>query len=329
MNVDRRSVFALGLAGAAAVTAPGSAMAQEATPPEAPGIDLPGAPGWHRFSFGDSVVTTILDGMRPGDGPYPTFGADQSQEAVAALMQRNLLPPNRFVNTFTPVLVKRGQEVMLIDTGFGEGGRENGFGHLRQRMQLAGMKPEGVTLVILTHMHGDHIGGLLEGGQPAFPKATYVFGREELEFWTAPERAGEGERIAGNAQAVMKNVAPLRDRAALVADGDQVAPGLTAIEAPGHTPGHLIFRLDAGDKALMFTADTANHFVASLQKPDWQVGFDIDKPQAAATRRKVFDMIAAERLPFIGYHMPFPAVGFVEKFEDGYRYVPETYQFEA
>lgn len=329
MDIDRRSLFALGLAGTAAMTAPAAAQGEAAPEGSAQGLDLPGAPGWHRFSLGDSVVTTILDGMRPGDGPYPTFGADQSQQAVAALMEKNFLPPNRFVNTFAPVLVKRAQEVMLIDTGFGEGGRENGFGHLRQRMQLAGMKPEDVTLVILTHMHGDHIGGLFELGQPAFPNATYVFGRKELDYWTAPERAGDGERIAGNAKGVMKNVAPLRDRAALVADGDQVAPGLTAIEAPGHTPGHLIFRLDAGAKSLIFTADTANHFVASLQKPDWQVGFDIDKEQAARTRRKVFDMIAAERLPFIGYHMPFPAVGFVEKYEDGYRYIPETYQFEA
>jgi len=98
--------------------------------------------------------------------------------------------------------------------------------------------------------------------------------------------------------------------------------------AYGHTPGHLIFIMESGGKTLVLTADTANHYVASLQRPDWHVSFDTDKEMGAATRRRVFDMIATDRLPFIGYHMPFPSVGFVEKIDTGYRYIPETYQFD-
>jgi glyoxylase-like metal-dependent hydrolase (beta-lactamase superfamily II) len=105
-------------------------------------------------------------------------------------------------------------------------------------------------------------------------------------------------------------------------------PGITGMAAFGHSPGHMIYRLESGGRGLVITADTANHFVLSLQRPDWEVRFDMDKAAAAATRKTVFDMIATERLPFIGYHMPFPSVGFVEKLDTGYRWVQETYQLD-
>ncbi|MCO6049067.1 MBL fold metallo-hydrolase [Mesorhizobium sp. RP14(2022)] len=336
--VDRRTAMKMG-AGAVAVAGLSSVSAQAQTTqaqttqiPAASGENsvtqpiLPGSPGFHQFKFGEWEITAVLDGLRPGEGPHPTFGANQPAEVVEALMEKNFLPPRQMVNGFTPVLIRTGSEMILFDTGMGPGGRENNLGLLRARMGQAGFSPESVTLVVITHMHGDHIGGLMEGEAPAFPNASYVFGQKEWDFWTADERL-EGP-TQGNAQAVRKNVMPLRERAVFVSEGNGVAPGITAIEAFGHTPGHLIFRLESGGKTLMLTADTANHYVASLQKPDWEVRFDMDKAQAAATRKKVFGQIADERLPFIGYHMPFPALGYVERFEDGFRFMPETYQME-
>src|SRR5690606_34629480 len=110
--------------------------------------------------------------------------------------------------------------------------------------------------------------------------------------------------------------------------GGEVVPGIGARAAFGHTPGHMIYRLESDGKPLILTADTANHYVLSLQRPDWEVRFDMDKAAAAATRKKVFDMIATDRLAFVGYHMPFPAVGFAEKGAEGYRFVPASYQFD-
>jgi glyoxylase-like metal-dependent hydrolase (beta-lactamase superfamily II) len=284
-------------------------------------------PKWRRFKLGDATVTIVLDGLRPGDGPHPTFGADQGAEAVAELMRANFLPEKRFVNGFLPVLVETGDRLVLFDTGMGPMGRANGMGRLRERMGEAGYRPEDVDLVVLTHLHGDHIGGMMEASGPAFPNAKLALGRAEYDWWTSDE-ARNGAKKDG-AALVAKNVAPLAGEATFLEQGDEVAPGIVAHEAFGHTQGHMIFELRFGDRTLWHLADTANHYVASLQRPDWRVAFDHVPEQATATRKRVFGMIAEKREPFVGYHMPFPGVGFAEKAGEGFRFVPLTYQFDV
>jgi glyoxylase-like metal-dependent hydrolase (beta-lactamase superfamily II) len=127
---------------------------------------------------------------------------------------------------------------------------------------------------------------------------------------------------------VLANVVPFAEKMTFLKDGDQIVSGMTAMLAPGHTPGHLVFHLESDGKQLVMTGDTANHYILSVGRPDWEVRFDVDKTQAAKTRRRIFDMIAADRIPFLGFHMPFPAVGFVEKQPEGFRYIPKTYQFD-
>ncbi|MEQ1955376.1 MBL fold metallo-hydrolase [Mesorhizobium sp. CN2-181] len=323
IDIDRRTALKLGAVGASALLFP--QIMVRAASAAAPKADV-GNAGFNRFALGDFEVTTILDGLRPGEGPFPIFGENQTAEAVAELMRENLLPSDRFVNGFTPVLVNTGSELILFDTGLGAGARANGMGQLPSRLHASGYRPEDVSVVVITHMHGDHIGGLMENGAPTFANARYVMGKTEFDFWTAPERmAGPTE---GNAKAVAANVKPLAEKTIFVDDGGEVVSGIRAMGAPGHTPGHLIFTVESSGRKLVLTADTANHYVASLQQPDWHVRFDADKTQGAASRRKVFDMIATDRLPFIGYHMPFPAVGYVEKTGTGYRYIPETYQLD-
>jgi glyoxylase-like metal-dependent hydrolase (beta-lactamase superfamily II) len=279
-----------------------------------------------RFKLGDFEITTLRDGVRAADGPHPTFGANQPPETVHALLRENNLPETRFANGFTPTLVNTGSELILFDTGLGAGARENGLGKTAAALKTAGYSPEQVNVVVLTHFHPDHFGGLMENGAPAFANARYVMGETEFNFWTAPERmSGPTEKLAKTIEGMIK---PLAEKATFIKDGGAVVSGITGMAAPGHTPGHMIFSIESGGKRVVLTADTANHFVVSLQRPDWEVAFDADKAVAAQTRKQVFDMIAADKLPFIGYHMPWPSVGFVEKMGEGYRYIPNSYQVE-
>lgn len=272
-------------------------------------------PDHMRFKHGDFEVTTIFDGAIQLGGPHPIFGQDQFEEDVAELMDANGMPSDKMEIGFTTTVVNTGKELILFDTG-NDGTQRPTAGKTRAHMAKAGYAPEDVDIVVLTHFHGDHIGGLMVNGEPAFPNARYVTTATEYDHWTGTDNA-----------LVQSNVVPLADKMTFLDDGQDVVSGVTAMAANGHTPGHTVYHIESGDKRLLVTSDTANHFIASLERPDWHVRFDMDKEAAAATRKKVFGMLAADGIPFIGYHMPYPAVGYVaENGEGGFRYTPASYQ---
>ncbi len=325
-STNRRTAIKLGFAGAAAALSTPGIMVRSAAA-DSHGSDIAMSDtGINGFRLGEFEVASVNDGGLAFPDPQSIFGTDQSKEDVEALLDKNFLPKDKMVISFAPTIVKTPSDTVLFDTGNGAGRREAGAGKLLARLSDAGISAEDVTVVVITHMHPDHIGGLMEDGKPAFANARYVTGQAEYEFWTDEKRMSSPTE--GLAKLVAANVKPLADKMSFIDDGGEVVSGISAMAAFGHTPGHMIYRLESGGRQMAITADTANHYILSLQNPDWEVRFDAIKDMAAQTRRKVYGMLAAERIPSIGYHMPFPSVGYVEPLGTGFRWVPETYQFD-
>ncbi|MBO6757829.1 MAG: MBL fold metallo-hydrolase [Roseibium sp.] len=315
IDITRRTAL-LGAAGAAVGAGLVHSGAAHAAADKQSGTGMPFA----RYNVGDFEVTTLLDGAVTVGEPQKTFGMNVDAATFAASSSDNFIPADTFKAFFTPTVVNTGSELVLFDTGVGEGGRP-ARGNMRAALEGAGYTPEQVDVVVLTHMHPDHIGGLMEAGGPAFPNARYVTGSAEYNFWS-----GMDPEANGVTKLVAKNVTPFADKMSFLDDGGSVVSGISAMGAFGHTPGHMTYLLESGGQRLLLAADLANHYVWSLAHPDWEVRFDMDKGAAAAARRKVLGMLASERIPFVGYHMPFPSAGYVATSGDGFRYVAASYQ---
>ena len=301
-NMSRRAM----LAGAAAMPIVGAF----------PSSSLAGAPMlgtknalFNRIALGDFEVTTILAATSSFKNPQNIFGLNATQEAFEAASAAANIPTDKVQFFFTPTVVNTGSELILFDTGLSAKGTTAALAE-------AGYSPDQIDTVVITHMHGDHIGGLTtKDGTPTYRNARYLTGATEFDAWGK----------TGN-KTFEKKMRPLAEKTTFIKGGDAVASGITGMDAFGHTGGHMTFMLESGGKQVLLGADFANHYVWSLAYPDWQVKFDQDKELAAKTRRDILAMLTADKMAMIGYHMPWPALGYVESREDGYRYVPQSYQ---
>jgi glyoxylase-like metal-dependent hydrolase (beta-lactamase superfamily II) len=184
----------------------------------------------------------------------------------------------------------------------------------------AGYQPEQIDFVAFTHCHPDHIGGLIEASQPAFPNARYVFGRLEFDYWKKGDNISDMRQPTR--QLFTEVALPFAEKATFIEPGDDVVAGIRAVAAHGHSIGHLAYHVESDGKRLLIWGDVTSHAILSLQKPEWRVGPDDDKAMAIETRKRILDMVSTEQITAVGFHMPFPCVGFVDKTSDGFRWVP-------
>jgi glyoxylase-like metal-dependent hydrolase (beta-lactamase superfamily II) len=293
----------------AAAALPVAALAPAPLRAGAPFQGTSAPPPFFRFRLGAFEVTTLLADSLVADKQHENFGVNVSAEEFARVSAEARIPADRARFYFTPTLVNTGAELVLFDTGLDAAG-------ITAALQAAGHTPDQVDAVVITHMHPDHIGGLAGEAGATFANARLITGSVEHNFWTA-----------NPSEAFTRAVVPLNDRFTFVDDADTAAPGLTAMATFGHSPGHMAWMVESEGQHLLLTADLANHYVWSLGYPDWEVRFDADKAAAAAQRRKVLGMLAADGVPMVGYHMPFPGLGYVETRGDGFRFQPASYQF--
>ena len=303
--VSRRSLLALGAGLGASTMLGGSALAR------APKLGTQ-TPYWHRFMLGDAEVTVVSDGPLPLGDPSGTFTGVPKEE-VKKMLTDNFLPPDNVVLEQNSPIVNTGDKLILFDTGMGT---SKAFGPTTGRQQKsmaeAGIKPGDIDAVVLSHAHIDHIGGIVgEDGKSLFPNAQFYIAQSDFDFWTDEGKLGSA--LKDFVVHARKNLLPVRDRLVFFKDGQEFLPGVQAIAAPGHTVGHTIFMVTSAGKSFAFLGDLSHHPVLLLEKPRMEFSYDTDPKQAAATRVRLLDMLAANKIPVMSYHFAWPGYGHVAK----------------
>lgn len=296
-------------------------MLRRARAQSAPASTQPQAPGFYRFKVGSFTATTIHDGFgtRPVDGLILNKPLSEVQDVLRAAF----LPTDTLRIPFTVTFIDTGRDLIAFDTGNGVTQIPTA-GKLWDNMALAGLDPARVTHVIMSHFHGDHIGGLLDAsGSAKYPQAAIFVPETEWRFWTdASNETRSPELQRGTFANTVRRFAPYKDRVQPLADGAEAVPGIRAVAAYGHTPGHTAYHITDGPAEMMYLADTTNRPSPLAEHPDYHPLFDFDADMAEASRRRMFDRVATDRIAVTGYHFPFPAYGHMERTQAGYHFTP-------
>ena len=316
---NRRDVL---LGAAALATAPGVLAAQQPAPQGAAPA-APPAPRFHRMTVGSLPVAIVQDGSNRRPDATQGFIPGVSAEAVSAALAAAGTPGPALDNPYNQTVVQTRAGLVLIDTGFGQGAPP-GTGQMPAAIRAAGFDPAAISVVVVSHFHGDHVGGLLApDGTAAFPNAAIKVPEAEWVFWNdagEESRASEA-RKPGFANA-RRRFAPYAEKVERFRPGTEVAPSVTAVDTRGHSPGHTSFLVSDGNAQCLVIGDAITTPALFMANPEWYPTFDMDPAQAVDTRKRLLERAAAERMPVIGYHFPFPTTGRVERAGTGYRLVP-------
>lgn len=265
------------------------------------------------FAVGEIQCIALNDGNL--NYPPNWFFSNVDQDQVTSSLREHNLATDHVQSPYTCLLVKSGKHRVLIDTG--ADGLAPTTGDLSKALTVAKVSPQEVTHVILTHGHPDHIGGVLDAnGKAAFPNAQYVMSRTEWDFWMGNPDFSRTTLDDFMQQMMVsctqKNLPPLKASIELVDGEKEITPGVSVIQAPGHTPGHLAVLIASGKNQLMHMSDAVLHPL-HLENPTWRSMFDLDPESAGQTRRRLLDRVTADGAEVLAYHFPFPGLGRIER----------------
>jgi glyoxylase-like metal-dependent hydrolase (beta-lactamase superfamily II) len=306
-GLSRRTLLGGGLGALAALTPRGPVRASN-------------GPAFHKTRIGTIELTVVSDGAfslplgfvlpkTPGDAIAALLGSDAASGAIQPAVNA--------------VVVRAGESTVLIDCGGGTNFLA-GLGKLPESLEAAGVAPETISSVIFTHAHPDHLWGVWDDfeGASRFAKASHIVSAAEWDFWTDRTTIDKTpEQMRGMAAGNARILKALEKTVRRVSPGDSVAPGLTLIATPGHTPGHVAVLIESGGQNLLVGGDVFGHARVSFERPDWVWGADQDSDRAIATRKRLLDMLATDRIGLLGYHLPWPGLGRVERQGAAYRYI--------
>jgi glyoxylase-like metal-dependent hydrolase (beta-lactamase superfamily II) len=284
---------------------------------------------FHRYKVGSIELTVVNDGVRafPLTASYVVNAPlEDVQKALAAVG----MPPEVMTHHYGPLVLDTAGRRVLIDTGNGARAyaqTKGVLGQLQINLAAAGIDPKSIDMVIISHFHGDHVNGLLNAdGAPAFPDAEVLVPEVEWKFWMDD---GEMSRAAaGRMSDLFRNNRSVFDalgrKVTPYGWNKEIAPGILPVATTGHSIGHTSFVVSSGKDTVYVQSDVTNNPDLFARNPTWAASFDQDPNQAVATRRKVYDMLVADRMLVQGFHYPFPGLGRVEKAGSGYRVVPQA-----
>lgn len=283
-------------------------------------------PAHFRFTVGEAEVTIVSDGWFPQ--PLSALGMNAEEAEKIAFLKAHFQPTTEIIGHTNHVIVDTGDSRVLVDVGSGSRFFDSA-GRLIGNLEAAGIDPGSITHVVITHAHPDHIWGIRDDFDEAIiPGAEYVLGEAEHAHWT---QDGLVDRVAPEDQqfvvGAVNSINADGVEWTLAADGHEVAPGVSLMATGGHTPGHMSVRISSGDEQLIVLGDAITHAFGHFAHPEWYGGMDSDKDMTVTTRKALLDMAAADRIPVVGYHFPFPGVGHVAREGDGYRFVPALWRF--
>jgi glyoxylase-like metal-dependent hydrolase (beta-lactamase superfamily II) len=327
-TLNRRAIMLSAVAGASTMMLPsllngGIATAQDNASSGMRNI------GHYRFRVGDIAATVLSDGNI--EGPPRVYASNAGEVELEEALRQAFLPTDHLQLNLNTLLIETGGRRVLLEAGAGSMMGPHG-GRIVENLAAIGLSPNDIDAIVISHTHPDHVGNIRNAaGGKAFPRATvfvpkadwefFVMSDPDLSYMPVPEEFRQ--RFAAN---IKRSLEPVMNDVELYEAGAEIVPGLTTIEATGHSPGMSVFLVHSGDDQLLLTSDLAYHPVVNVDRP-WLPGPDRDKETALVSRRRIFDRAAADRVPVLGFHYPFPGLGHMLKTDGGYAWVPANWQF--